>query len=48
MPGIMALYKAGRYKLEELIASRCPFERISETLQSSAAGEALRNVIVFE
>jgi S-(hydroxymethyl)glutathione dehydrogenase / alcohol dehydrogenase len=48
IPAIIALYKAGRYKLDELIAGRYPFERINEALESSAAGEALRNVIVFE
>ena len=40
--------RAGRYKLDELIAGRYPFDRINEALESSAAGEALRNVIVFE
>lgn len=48
IPRIIALYKAGRYKLDELIAERYPFERINEALDSSAAGEALRNVIVFD
>ena len=48
IPAIIALYKAGRYKLDELIAGRYPFARINEALESSAAGEALRNVIVFE
>ena len=47
VPGIIALYKAGRYKLDELIAGRYPFDRINEALQSSMAGEALRNVITF-
>jgi S-(hydroxymethyl)glutathione dehydrogenase/alcohol dehydrogenase len=48
IPAIIALYGAGRYKLDELIAGRYPFERINEAVASSAAGEALRNVIVFE
>ena len=48
VPGLIALYQAGRYKLDELIAGRYPLERINEALASSAAGEALRNVIVFE
>ena len=48
VPGIIALYKAGRYKLDELIAERYPLERINEAMESSAAGEALRNVIIFE
>lgn len=48
IPKLIALYKAGRYKLDELVAGRYPFERINEALESSAGGEALRNVIVFE
>ncbi len=47
IPGLMALYKAGRYKLDELITGRYPFERINEAIESSAAGEALRNVLIF-
>jgi Zn-dependent alcohol dehydrogenase len=47
IPGIIALYKADRYKLDELIAGRYPLDRINEAIESSAAGEALRNVIVF-
>lgn len=47
VPGIIALYKAGRYKLDELIAGRYPFDRINEALESSMGGEALRNVIIF-
>ncbi len=47
IPGIIALYKAGRYKLDELVAGRYPLERINEAMASSAGGEALRNVIVF-
>jgi S-(hydroxymethyl)glutathione dehydrogenase / alcohol dehydrogenase len=48
IPAIVALYKAGRYKLDELIAGRYPLEKINEAIASSASGEALRNVIVFE
>jgi Zn-dependent alcohol dehydrogenase len=47
IPALIALYKAGRYKLDELIAGRYPFAEINKALESSAAGEALRNVIVF-
>jgi S-(hydroxymethyl)glutathione dehydrogenase / alcohol dehydrogenase len=47
IPRLIDLYKAGRYKLDELIAGRYPLARINEALASSAAGEALRNVIVF-
>jgi S-(hydroxymethyl)glutathione dehydrogenase/alcohol dehydrogenase len=48
IPRLIDLHKAGRYKLDELIAGRYPLARINEALASSAAGEALRNVIVFE
>lgn len=47
VPGLIALYKAGRYKLDELIAGRYPLERINEALESSREGQALRNVITF-
>jgi len=48
IPGIISLYKAGRYKRDELITGRYPFDRINEALASSAGGEALRNVIMFD
>ncbi|OFV84310.1 MAG: hypothetical protein A2W26_02690 [Acidobacteria bacterium RBG_16_64_8] len=48
VPDLIALYEAGRYKLDELITGRYPLDRINEAIESSAAGEALRNVIVFE
>jgi S-(hydroxymethyl)glutathione dehydrogenase/alcohol dehydrogenase len=47
IPRLIALYKAGRYRLDELITGRYPFERINEAIESSAAGEALRNVLIF-
>jgi Zn-dependent alcohol dehydrogenase len=48
IPRLIALYKAGRYRLDELITGRYPFERINEAIESSTAGEALRNVLIFE
>ncbi len=48
IPGIIGLYKDGRYKLDELIAGHYPLERINEAMESSAAGEALRNIVVFD
>ncbi len=48
IPALIALYKAGRYKLDELIGGRYPLVRINEALDSAATGEALRNVIVFD
>lgn len=48
IPAIIALYRAGRYKLDELISGPYPLERINEAIATSASGEALRNVIVFK
>ncbi|MFA5308886.1 MAG: Zn-dependent alcohol dehydrogenase [Dehalococcoidales bacterium] len=45
---LIELYQAGRYKLDELISTRFPFKKINEALESSAQGDALRNVIMFE
>jgi Zn-dependent alcohol dehydrogenase len=47
IPALVGLYQAGRYKLDELITGRYSLERINEALESSARGEALRNVILF-
>jgi Zn-dependent alcohol dehydrogenase len=47
IPRMIALYQAGRLKLEELITGRYPLERINEAFQNTERGEALRNVIVF-
>lgn len=47
VPGLIGLYRAGRYKLDELIADRYPLERINEAVESATGGAALRNVIVF-
>ena len=47
IPKLVALYQAGRYKLDELITKRYPLEQINEAIESVERGEALRNVIVF-
>ena len=47
VPKIVALYRDGRLKLDELITGRYPLEAINDALASSRSGEALRNVIVF-
>jgi Zn-dependent alcohol dehydrogenase len=47
VPKIVALYRDGRLKLDELITARFPFERINDALDSSRSGRAIRNVIVF-
>jgi S-(hydroxymethyl)glutathione dehydrogenase/alcohol dehydrogenase len=47
VPKIVALYREGRLKLDELITARYPLEAINEAVASSRTGAALRNVIVF-
>jgi Zn-dependent alcohol dehydrogenase len=47
IPAVIALYRAGRYKLDELISGRFALEQINEAIDSTLRGEALRNVIVF-
>ena len=47
VPKIVALYRDGHLKLDELVTARYRLERINEALASSRSGAALRNVIVF-
>jgi len=47
IPRLVALYKAGRIKLDEMITGRYPLEQINEAIASVVRGKALRNVIVF-
>ncbi len=47
IPKIIALYRDGRLRLDELISNRFPLERINDALASSRSGRAIRNVIVF-
>ncbi|MFC1970789.1 Zn-dependent alcohol dehydrogenase [Chloroflexota bacterium] len=47
IPQLIALYQAGRLKLDELITGRYPLEQINEAIESVEKGDALRNVIVF-
>ena len=47
IPQMVALYQAGRLKLDELITARYPLEQINEAIESVERGEALRNVIMF-
>jgi S-(hydroxymethyl)glutathione dehydrogenase / alcohol dehydrogenase len=48
MPKLIALYKAGLLKLDELITGRYPLEQINEAVESTERGQALRNVIMFK
>jgi Zn-dependent alcohol dehydrogenase len=47
VPRLVELYQHGRLKLDELITSRYPLERINEAIIAMETGKALRNVIVF-
>jgi S-(hydroxymethyl)glutathione dehydrogenase/alcohol dehydrogenase len=47
IPKLVALYKAGILKLDELITARYPLERINEAIEEVERGKALRNVITF-
>lgn len=47
VPRLVALYQAGRLKLDELITGRYPLEQINQAIEAVEKGEALRNVIIF-
>jgi Zn-dependent alcohol dehydrogenase len=47
VPRLVARYREGRLKLDELITARYPLERINEAIAAMEGGAALRNVIVF-
>ncbi len=47
VPKIIALYRQGRIKLDELISGRYPLSEINAAIGSTKSGAALRNVIVF-
>jgi len=48
IPKLVALYKAGKLKLDELITARFPLEDINHAIELVEKGKALRNVIMFE
>jgi Zn-dependent alcohol dehydrogenase len=48
IPNLVALYRSGRLKLDELITGRFPLARINEAMALTEKGEGLRNVIMFE
>ena len=47
IPKLVALYKAGRLKLDELITGHYSLDQINQAIESVDRGEALRNVIMF-
>jgi S-(hydroxymethyl)glutathione dehydrogenase / alcohol dehydrogenase len=48
IPKMIALYKAKKLKLDELITHRFPIEDINKAIDEVVRGEALRNVIIFK
>jgi S-(hydroxymethyl)glutathione dehydrogenase / alcohol dehydrogenase len=48
IPKLIALYKAGKLKLDELITHRFALEDINKAIDQVVKGEALRNVIIFK
>ena len=48
IPDLIAMYQAGRLKLDELITGRYPLDRINEAVESTEKGEGFRNVIMFD
>lgn len=47
VPKIVALYREGRLKLDQLISGRYKLDEINQAVASSRSGAALRNVVVF-
>jgi S-(hydroxymethyl)glutathione dehydrogenase/alcohol dehydrogenase len=47
IPKLVAAYKAGKLKLDELITKRYPLEKINEAIEASEQGDSIRNVIMF-
>lgn len=47
IPALLALWREGRLKLDELISTRFPFERINEAMDASRRGEGLRNIVLM-
>jgi S-(hydroxymethyl)glutathione dehydrogenase/alcohol dehydrogenase len=45
IPLLIALYQAGKLKLDELITAHYPLARINEAVESLKKGEALRNIV---
>jgi Zn-dependent alcohol dehydrogenase len=48
IPRLVALYRDGRLKLDELITGRYRFDDINAAIADARGGTALRNVIIFD
>jgi S-(hydroxymethyl)glutathione dehydrogenase / alcohol dehydrogenase len=47
IPKLVALYEAGKLKLDELVTERYSLDRINDAMAKAKAGEAVRNVIMM-
>ena len=47
IPKLIALYRAGRFKLDELLTRTYPFEQINAAYESLERGEVARSVVTF-
>jgi S-(hydroxymethyl)glutathione dehydrogenase / alcohol dehydrogenase len=47
IPKLVALYQAGRFKLDELITARYTLDQINQAVEGLASGKDLRNVIIY-
>jgi len=47
VPALVALYRSGRLKLDELVSGRFPLARIEEALALARGGTAVRSVVVL-
>ena len=47
IPKLIALYEAGRLKLDELLSRRYPFARINEAFEALDRGEVARSIVTF-
>ena len=47
-PRLFRLYRAGRLRLDELVASRRPLAEINAAIAQARRSQGLRHVIVFQ
>ena len=48
IPRLVELYRSGSLKLDDLITGHYPLAEVNAAIESTAKGEALRNVIMFD
>jgi S-(hydroxymethyl)glutathione dehydrogenase/alcohol dehydrogenase len=47
IPKLIALYRAGKLKLDELLTRSYPFKQINEAYEALERGEVARSVVTF-